>query len=68
MKMWEHDISSKCLLGKDEEFRLWWKENGRKTNTDEITDMDCFKETKLGEFCNKASLILDELKKVVERK
>jgi hypothetical protein len=67
MKMWEDDIPSKCLLGKDEEFRLWWKENGRKINTDEITDMDCFQETKLSEFCNEASRLLDEMRKVVDR-
>ena len=36
MKMWEDDIPSKCLLGKEEKFRLWWEENGRKRNTDEI--------------------------------
>ncbi len=24
IKIWEDDIPSKCLLGKDEEFRLWW--------------------------------------------
>lgn len=68
MKVWEDDIPSKCLLGKDKEFRLWWEENGKKRNTDEITDMDCFQETKLGEFCNEASRFLDEVGKVLDGK
>ena len=66
MKIWEDDIPSKCSLGNDEKFRLWWEENGRKKNTSELTDMDCFKETKLGEITNEMNSILDKLRKSLE--
>lgn len=66
LKFIGEDIPSKCLLGKDEEFRLWWEENGKKKSTDETTDMDCFQETKLGEFCNEANSILDDIRKLID--
>jgi hypothetical protein len=67
MKMWEDDIPSSCLIGNGEEFRLWWEENGRKKNVDEITDMPCFQETKLSEILSEMSRLLDEIKKTVSK-
>jgi len=66
LQIWKKDIPSKCLLGNDEDFRLWWKVNGKKTDKDTITDMSCFKETKLAEFCSEATRILDEIQKVLD--
>jgi hypothetical protein len=62
LKIWGDDVPSKCLLGKDKEFNLWWNENGKKKNSDELTNMLCFQETKLSELYSELSSILDELK------
>jgi hypothetical protein len=64
--MYQEDIPRKCLQGNDIEFDLWWKENGNKTDHSTITDMPCFKETKLGELCYDAGQILDEIKKLID--
>ncbi len=64
---YEIGIPRKCCLGNNEEFRLWWEENGRKKNVDEITDMPCFQETKLSEILSEMSRLLDEIKKTVSK-
>lgn len=57
-----------CELGNNEVFENWWRENGSKTDRNTLTELECFEETRLGKFLNSTSEILDELRKLNEKK
>lgn len=65
IKVYTNDIPSKCLLGNDAEFQLWWKENGEKKNKEELIDMPCFKETQISKSINKMIKIINEIHKEI---
>ncbi|MCF7796069.1 hypothetical protein K9M42_03165 [Patescibacteria group bacterium] len=57
-----------CLKGNKKEFELWWKENGHKTKKEELTNMDCFEETKISELLNDMNNILDKMNNILDRR
>jgi hypothetical protein len=62
LKMWEPDIPSKCLLGKNEEFHLWWEDSHNK-EISQTKDMDCFEERESSILLNEVLEKMDELAK-----
>jgi len=47
---------------KTKELDLWWLENGKKINLEDLTDMPCFQETITFEFFQN---ILNDLNKIL---
>ena len=68
INMWRDDDPHSCKLDNKEEFNNWWIENGHKTDKNNISDMPCYQETKLGKLSNKLHEILDEMIKVADKK
>ena len=68
LNMWKDDEPRSCKLGKNEELDKWWLENGNKTNKTIINDMPCYQDTELGILSGKLSELLDEMKKITDKK
>lgn len=62
IQIYKKDIPHKCILGKTKELDLWWLENGKKINLEDLTDMPCFQETITFEFFQN---ILNDLNKIL---
>jgi hypothetical protein len=65
LEVYKSDIPHKCLIGNNKQMNNWWLENGHKTNKNDITDMECFKETKIHKLHNETLKILNELEKTI---
>jgi len=57
----ESDTPHSCSAKNNIEFEAWWQENGKKTDRSTLTEMTCFKETKLGEIHNDLISLLNKL-------
>ncbi len=53
-----------CTAGNHTAFAKWRDENGRKMSSNDVSSMECHKNTELGEILDNADRILDVLRRI----
>lgn len=55
-----------CELGFDKKNNKWWEQNGKKTTSEDMDDMECYEDSDISKALSKMNELVDKMHKIVD--